>query len=104
MQTFHHIGIPTQTARANETYMEPAGLYITDSAADPYRIEWLRFDDDSPLPELLKTTAHVAYEVDDLPAALEGQQLLIPPFSPVPGLTVAFITHDGAPVELMKLG
>ena len=31
-----------------------------------------------------------------------GQEILIPPNSPSPGVTVAFIVHDGAPVEFLQ--
>jgi len=101
---FHHIGIPTDTQRDGETYLEGAKLFVTDAAADPYKIEWLRFEADSPMPDALKTTPHVAYVVDDMAAALEGQSVLIEPFAPMEGVNVAFIMHDGAPVEFMKLG
>ncbi len=46
---------------------------------------------------------HVAFEVDDLAAALEGQQVIIEPNSPSRGVTVAFIEVSGAPVELMQI-
>jgi len=104
VRQFHHIGIPTQTPRDNETYLAPAKLYVTDAAACPYGIEWLRFEEGSPMPEQLKTTAHVAFMVDSIEAELAGKEVLIPPFSPMEGLKVAFILHDGVPVEFMQKG
>ena len=103
MQEFQHIGIPTQTQRENETYLEGAKLFVTDAAADPYGIEWLRFEADSPMPDALKTTAHVAYKVDDIAVAMAGKDVLIEPFEPMEGVKVGFILHDGAPVEFMEL-
>ncbi|MEM1080531.1 MAG: hypothetical protein AAGH65_03025, partial [Pseudomonadota bacterium] len=44
----------------------------------------------------------VAFEVDDLAQALVDQKVIIQPNSPSPGLTVAFIEVNGAPVELME--
>jgi len=102
VREFHHIGIPTSRQRENETYLEGGKLYITDAAACPYAIEWLRFEADSPMPEQLKAMAHVAFKVDDLAAAMEGQDVLIEPFEPMPGLRVGFILHDGAPIEFMQ--
>lgn len=102
MQTFNHIGIPTDQKRPNETYLEDAKLYVTDFSTHPYLIEWLRFEEDSPMPEVLKTTAHVAYMVDDLEQAMQGKETLLEPFEPMPGLRVAFILDDGAPVEFMQ--
>jgi hypothetical protein len=62
----------------------------------------MRFDPDAPYPEAVKTIPHVAFEVDDLAIALIGQEILIPPNSPIAGLTVAMILDHGAPVELME--
>ena len=102
MKKFHHIGIPTTKQRSGETYLDEARLYVTDCNASANRIEWLRFEDGSPLPEVLKTTAHVAYEVEDLEAALEGQAVLLEPFTPMEGVRVAFVMDDEAPIELMQ--
>jgi hypothetical protein len=46
---------------------------------------------------------HVAFEVDDLTTALEGQRVIIMPNSPSRGVLVAFIEVSGAPVELMQI-
>jgi hypothetical protein len=54
------------------------------------------------LPQLVKTVAHVAFEVDDLTAEIAGHEVLIAPNSPSPGVTVAFILEAGAPVELLQ--
>jgi hypothetical protein len=50
----------------------------------------------------VKTVPHLAFAVDDLAAALEGKQILIPPNSPSRGVRVAFILDDGAPIELLE--
>jgi hypothetical protein len=46
---------------------------------------------------------HVAFEVDDLAAALAGQKVIIEPNSPSRGVLVAFVEVNGAPVELMQI-
>ena len=102
MRELNHIGIPTSVPQENETYMEGAKLHITDYAASPNNIEWLRFEEGSPMPELLQNTAHIAYKVDDIKAAMEGKDVLLEPFTPMEGLTVAFIIEEGAPIELMQ--
>lgn len=68
----------------------------------PYGIQWMRFDADAPNPEIIMRVPHVAFEVDDLAAALEGKEILIAPNSPSEGVMVAMIVHDGAPVELLE--
>ena len=40
--------------------------------------------------------------MDDLVAALEGKEILIEPNCPSPGVTVAMIIDDGAPIELLE--
>jgi len=99
---FHHIGIPTKEKKANEIYLEGGKLYVTDIDASEHKIEWLRFEDGSPMPEALQTTAHVAYVVDSMEEALKGREILMEPFSPAEGLNVAFVLEDGAPIEYME--
>ena len=99
---YHHLGIPTTERRAGETYLAEFGVYVSGYETSPYRIEWMRFDDGSPLPELVKTVPHVAFEVDDVEAAIVGKEVLIAPNSPSEGVTVAFVVDNGAPVEFIS--
>ncbi len=99
---FHHVGIPTSDKKDFDTYLDDAKLHITDAEKSPFKVEWLGFEEGSPMPELLKTTPHVAFMVEDLNAEIEGKDILIEPFEPMPGLRCAFIIHDGAPIELMQ--
>jgi hypothetical protein len=46
---------------------------------------------------------HVAFEVDDLDATLADYRVIINPNSPSPGVTVAFVEVNGAPVELIQI-
>lgn len=103
MLRYHHLGIPTSEPRSDERYLPEFGMHVSGYEASPFRIEWMRFEDDSPLPELVQQVPHVAFEVDDLEAALEGRDVLIPPNSPSPGVLVAFVIANGAPVELMQI-
>ena len=103
MRKLHHIGIPSRDERENETYLEGAKLYITDATASPNKIEWLRFEPGTPMPQMLQTLPHIAYEVDDLEAEIKGKEVLLEPFSPMAGITVAFVIEEGAPIELMQM-
>ena len=69
----------------------------------PYGVEWMRLDTHCQVPEIVKTVPHLAFVVDNLDTALQGKQILIPPNSPSPGVRVAFILDDGAPIELLEL-
>jgi hypothetical protein len=98
---YHHLGIPTNVPRANETYLARFGLYVSGFPTSPYGIEWMRFEPSSPLHPLIKSLPHVAFEVDDLDSALIGQDVISPPASPSDGVRAAMIVVDGAPVELI---
>ena len=98
---FHHIGIPTDEARPNETHLERYGLHVAGFSSSPFGIEWMRYSESSPLHPAIKALPHVAFEVDDLDAALEGQEVIHPPGSPSDGVRAAMILVDGAPVELI---
>jgi hypothetical protein len=103
MREYHHIGIPIQTQRKNETYLEDYRVYVSGYEESPYGVEWMRFEPDSPLPELVQTVPHVAFRVDDLEAELKGKEVLIEPSSPSEGVRVAFIVHNGAPIEFIEI-
>ena len=99
---FHHIGIPTDKPRPSEQYLENLKMYVSGFQTSPYGIEWMRFEQDSPISELIKTVPHVAFEVDDLDAVLKGKQLIGDVSSPSEGVRVAMIVENGAPIELLE--
>ncbi len=99
---YHHLGIPTTTQQPGETYLKEFKAYCTDHENNSFGIQWMRYEDDSPLPDLVKSVPHVAFEVDDLAAALEGHEILIAPNSPSDGVVVAFVVCNGAPVEFLQ--
>ncbi len=99
---YHHIGIPTDKALPAEDYIQRYKLYASGYLQSPYGVEWMRFDPDCTLPELIKTVPHVAFVVDDIAAAIAGKEVLIRPNSPAEGITVAFIVDNGAPIEFLQ--
>jgi hypothetical protein len=98
---YHHLGIPTQTPRADEIHVPHLKIHVAGFESSPYGIQWMRFDADAPYPEIIMTVPHVAFEVDDLDAALVGREVLTPPNSPSEGVMVAMILDNGAPIELI---
>jgi hypothetical protein len=99
---YHHVGIPTSTPRPGEQYLEQFKMYVSGFETSPYGIEWMRFEPDSPVSALVRSVPHIAFAVDDLDAALKGQEILAPPSSPSNGVRVAMISDNGAPVELLE--
>lgn len=99
---YHHIGIPNTIPRDREDYFAPAKMFHTNFDDNPYGIEWLRFEPGSSSPGLVREYPHIAFKVDNLDAALEGKEILIKPNSPSKGVRVAFIIHNGAPIEFLE--
>jgi len=101
---YHHLGIPTDKQMAGEKYLPRYGFYVSGFETSPFGIEWMRFDQESPVHELIKRIPHLAFEVDDLDheLACRGLEILTPPNSPGEGTRVAMVLHNGAPVELIE--
>lgn len=101
---FHHLGVPTSTSREGEIYIEKFKFYVSGFSESPFGIEWMRFDPDSQIDRLIQTVPHLAFEVDDIESeiAKHSLEVLTEPNSPSPGVMVAMIVHDGAPVELIS--
>lgn len=100
---FHHIGIPTEDRFEGEIDLPDLQMTVSNHNRNPFGIQWQRYWPDAPYPELVKSVAHVAFEVDNLEEALKGHRVIIAPNRPSPGVRVAFIEVDGAPVELLEI-
>ena len=101
---YHHLGVPTDEPIHGEIYLPLFKLYVSGFDTSPYGIEWMRYEPDSPVNELIKRVPHIAFEVDDLESELRKHDLRIitPPNAPVEGIRVAMILHNGAPIELIE--
>ena len=100
---YHHTGIPTKNELKDEVHLGHLKMFVSGYGKNPYGVEWMRFEDDAPYPELVKTVPHVAFEVEDLTTAIAGKNVIIEPNSPSPGVLVAFIEDNGAPIELLQI-
>jgi len=99
---FHHIGIPTTEQKPNEKYLEQYKIYVSGFDTSEFGIEWMRFEKDSPISEIIQKVPHIAFEVDDLNAAIKGKQLIGEIESPSKGVRTAMIIENGAPVEFIE--
>ncbi|RYA23558.1 hypothetical protein CRU96_07200 [Malaciobacter halophilus] len=99
---FNHLGIPTKDRFEGEIDLPHLKMTVSDHENNPYGIQWQRYWEGAPYPDLVKTVPHVAFVVDDLKKAIKGKNVIIEPNSPSKGLVVAFIEENGAPVELME--
>lgn len=101
---YHHLGIPTSNIMPNERYLPQFKFYISGFPESSFGIEWMRFEPDSPMHELIKTVPHLAFEVDNLDTELKKHnfEILAAPNSPMDDVRVAMIKHMGAPIELIE--
>jgi hypothetical protein len=100
---FLHMGVPTTNEKQWSGYIADLGVHVTESSADPFGIEWLKFDPNSSMDKAIQTKAHGAFQVDDLAAAVAGKKILLAPMT-MPGIKIAFIEHEGAVIELCQMG
>jgi hypothetical protein len=99
---YHHLGVPTVIPRPGERYLPRYKMFVSGFAESPFGVEWMRFEPDSPVAEIIQDVPHVAFTVDDLDAALAGKTILSAPDSPSPGVRAAMILDNGAPIELLE--
>lgn len=103
MRTFNHIGLKTETPMPGERFVAKTRVWVTDPASHPFQVEWLRYEEDSPVSPAIRNRPHIAFRVDDIAAESRGLTVLIAPFASVAGHVVGFYqTGDGAVVELME--
>ena len=97
---FNHVGVPTDKVQENEIFYEELQLYATDPSQTEYFIEYLRPAPGCTFFPVLLENPHVSLQVENLEEALKGEKVIVEPFSPAPGLMIAFIEVDGFIFEL----
>ena len=101
---FDHVGIPTQQKKPDETFVAATRVWITDAHAHPFRVEWLRFEPDSPVSGPLREEPHVGFRVDNQQQITElsqGMKVLLEPFDAGFAIAGFYRTEDGANIELV---
>lgn len=99
---YHHLGIPYDEPREGETHHKHLKVFVMGFETSPYGIEWMRFEKDCPVPEILRKVPHIAFEVDDMDKALADKEVLLAPGSPSNGVRSAMFVYDGALIELIE--
>ena len=83
-------------------YVEATKVWVTDPLQHPHRIEYLRFEPDSPVQGPVRDLPHIAFQVDNLDREMEGAEIILGPFNPTDTLRVVFVLKDGAIFEFME--
>ncbi len=108
MREFDHIGIVTNQPQPGESWVEHSRVWVTNPRVHPARIEYIRPADPPQVDPAnvglwkLWHLPHVAYRVDDLQAAIEGEEVVLGPFEPADFGSVVFIHKDGAIIEYLQ--
>jgi hypothetical protein len=50
---YHHLGIPTDKVMPNERYLPNLKFYVSGFNTSPFGIEWMRFDKDCPISDII---------------------------------------------------
>lgn len=101
---FDHIGIPTTDTKPDMTFVPATRVWITDAHQHPFRVEWLRFEPDSPVTGPLHDMPHVGFRVESVERITElskGLHVLLEPFDVGFAVAAFYQTPDGAIVELI---
>jgi len=102
MRTFNHVGFLTSEQKEGAVYNEGLSVWLTDFSKSPNKIEFLKFEEGSCMPELVQKEPHIAYTVPNLEEALKGCKVLFGPAVCNEHLTIAFIEEEGVSIELME--
>jgi hypothetical protein len=108
-KSFDHIGIPTTDPQPGESWVEFSQVWVTNPRYHPHRIEYIRAKNRPEVPKeqvglwKLWNWPHVAYRVENLREAIQGEEVIYGPFDPGGGFgQVAFILKDGAVIEYLE--
>ena len=101
---YHHLGIPAKKKMPGEIYLEKFKFHVSGFSTCPFGIEWMRFEKDSPVNQLIQSVPHLAFEVEniDLELSKHDFNVISEPESFFEGIKVAMIESNGAPIELIE--
>ena len=100
---FDHVGLITDEKKEKENWVESTRVWVTNPKEHPFNVEWLRYEEDSPVKGPVREKPHAAYRVEDIESASKDLKVLLEPFDVGNFVRVGFYeTKDGAVVELMQ--
>src|SRR5262245_40311978 len=100
--------ITSRIFRAGFSYFTPKRrslwplIWVTNPATHPHRIEYLRYEPDTPVTGPVRELPHIAFQVDNLDDYMAGEEIILGPFNSTKTLRVVFFLKDGAVFEFME--
>ena len=99
---FDHIGIVTTEKKAGEMFIPATKVWVTNFQNHPYKVEWLRYEPDTPVTGPVRECPHIAFRVDSIEEASKGMKVLIEPFDAEMAIVAFYQADDGTVVEFME--
>ena len=99
---FDHVGLITEEKKDEEIRVEKTKVWVTDTKKHPYKIEWLRFSEDSLVKGPVREKAHIAFRVKDLKEANKGMKGLLQPADVGFAVVGFYESQDGALIEFIQ--
>lgn len=100
--TYLHVGIPVTSKKPGMTYNEALKIWLGNPEDYDYKIEYLKFEEGTPFPEIMHKNPHVAYHVDDLQHYIDdADSLLFGPADLDEHTVLAFVVKDDTILELI---
>jgi hypothetical protein len=101
---YMHIGVPITSKKPGMTYNEAMKLWMSNPDDYDFKIEYLKFEEGGPFPEIMHKNPHVAYQVDDMQKYIkDADEVIFPKTEIAPGTSIAFIIKDNTIIELYEL-
>lgn len=101
MFDFDHVGITTAIKQPAENWVEQSRVWVTNPRDHPEHIEFLRYEPDSTVPEIIKANPHIAFRVEALEPHLKDVEIIIAPFIVGDFLEVVFVRKHNTIFEYM---
>lgn len=100
---YMHIGIPVTTKKPGMTYNEGMKIWMSNPDDYDYKIEYLKFEEGTPFPEIMHKNPHVAYKVDDADRYMkDADQVIFGPVNLAENIRMAFVIKDDTIIELYE--
>lgn len=95
-----HVGIPVTNKKEGMEYVEGMKLWMSNPDDYDLKIEYLKFEEGTPFPEIIHKNPHVAYKVDKLEPYLEdADQVIFGPADANETDRLAFVIKDDVIIE-----
>ncbi|MDR1886061.1 MAG: hypothetical protein LBQ56_07265 [Synergistaceae bacterium] len=100
---YMHIGIPITNKKPGMTYSDGLKIWMSNPDDYDYKIEYLKFEEGAPFPEIMHKNPHIAFRVDSIEKYMaDADRVIFPPTEIGPGTRIAFVVKDDTILELYE--